>query len=170
MIPSNYYHIYDFLQTDKASILDEVIEYLKQLQAQIRLMSTRNINMPPQMMMPLGMQHQFHQMALMARMAAGMPGSGLGMGMGMMDMANLSRNAVPPPHLIGNSIPVVTPTPPFVPPPPPLFVVRPSIPKTVGDTAVAGTSITAGVTCSTNSVPFSDPYSSFLAQVSSLLA
>ncbi|KAA8541003.1 hypothetical protein F0562_024859 [Nyssa sinensis] len=81
-------------KTDKASMLDEVIEYLKQLQAQVQMLSIRNM---PQMMMPLGMQ-QHIQMSLLARLA-GM-GVGLGMaGMGMLDMNAMARTAaqsIPP--------------------------------------------------------------------------
>ncbi|KAL5191672.1 Protein MAIN-LIKE 1 [Glycine soja] len=62
-------------KTDKASMLDEVINYLKQLQAQIQMMNRTSL---PQMMVPLAMQQQF-QMSMLARMGA----AGLGMGMGM---------------------------------------------------------------------------------------
>ncbi|KAL8547081.1 hypothetical protein ACS0TY_006707 [Phlomoides rotata] len=91
-------------KTDKASMLDEVIEYLKQLQSQIHMMSNAR-NMPPNpMMMPLpalGMQQL--QMSLMARM-----GMGMGMGMGMLDVNNFNRNM---PFMHAAS------TPSFVPPP-----------------------------------------------------
>lgn len=70
------------LQTDKASMLDEVINYLKQLQAQIQMMNRTSL---PQMMVPLAMQQQF-QMSMLARMGA----AGLGMGMGMVNM-NMGR-------------------------------------------------------------------------------
>ncbi|KAK4849469.1 hypothetical protein QYF36_025164 [Acer negundo] len=85
-------------KTDKASMLDEVIEYLKQLQAQIQMMSRMNM---PQMMMPMTMQQL--QMSMMAPM-----GMGMGMGMGVMDM----MNAIARPN-----IPAVSPviTPPFMP-------------------------------------------------------
>ncbi|KAK4350327.1 hypothetical protein RND71_029640 [Anisodus tanguticus] len=76
-------------KTDKASMLNEVIEYLKQLQAQVQLMNSSARNMAPQMMMPLGM-HQHIQMSLLARMGMGV---GLGMGMGMFDMTALARAA-----------------------------------------------------------------------------
>ncbi|KAI3444737.1 hypothetical protein Pfo_001402 [Paulownia fortunei] len=72
--------------TDKASMLDEVIEYLKQLQAQVQMMS--RMNMSP-MMLPLAMQQQL-QMSMMA-------GMGMGMGMGVMDMNTISRAAGMPP-------------------------------------------------------------------------
>ncbi|KAK9102983.1 hypothetical protein Sjap_020237 [Stephania japonica] len=64
-------------RSDKASMLDEVIEYIKQLQAQVQMMNRLNM---PHMMMPLTLQQQL-QMSLMARMSMGM-----GMGMGLMDM------------------------------------------------------------------------------------
>ncbi|XP_050203548.1 transcription factor UNE10 isoform X2 [Mercurialis annua] len=67
-------------KTDKASMLDEVIEYLKQLQAQINMMS--RMNMQP-MMMPMPMQQQL-QMSMLAPMSMGM--NLAGMGMGVMDM------------------------------------------------------------------------------------
>ncbi|XP_044476728.1 transcription factor PIF7-like [Mangifera indica] len=61
-------------KTDKASMLDEVIDYLKTLQAQVQMMMRSNM---PQMMMPLGMQ-QHLQMSMLARMAAaGMGAVGL---------------------------------------------------------------------------------------------
>ncbi|KAI7740614.1 hypothetical protein M8C21_019492 [Ambrosia artemisiifolia] len=69
-------------KTDKASMLDEVIEYLKQLQAQIHMMG--RMNMSP-MMMPMAMQQQL-QMAMMNPMGMGI-GMGMGMGMpGVMDL------------------------------------------------------------------------------------
>ncbi|XP_040938664.1 transcription factor UNE10 isoform X2 [Gossypium hirsutum] len=68
-------------RTDKASMLDEVIEYLKQLQAQVQMMSRMNL---PSMML----QHQL-QMSMMAPM---------GMGMSVMDMNFMGR-----PNIIGIS-------------------------------------------------------------------
>ncbi|CAJ1975337.1 unnamed protein product, partial [Sphenostylis stenocarpa] len=70
-------------KTDKASMLDEVINYLKQLQAQIQMM---NMTSMPQMMVPLAMQQQL-QMSMLARMGAG---AGFGMGMGMMNINNIA--------------------------------------------------------------------------------
>ncbi|KAL8500301.1 hypothetical protein ACS0TY_020049 [Phlomoides rotata] len=69
-------------KTDKASMLEEVIEYLKQLQAQVQMMNM------PSMMLPLAMQQQL-QMSMM----------GMGMGVGVMDMNAINRAAaaaVPP--------------------------------------------------------------------------
>ncbi|XP_042419534.1 transcription factor UNE10-like [Zingiber officinale] len=77
-------------KTDKASMLDEVIEYLKQLQAQIQMMSKFNMMMPmaqaaamPQLQMPVMTAHvpQMPQM---------------GMGLGLMDLASMSRPMPPP--------------------------------------------------------------------------
>ncbi|KAI3449086.1 hypothetical protein Pfo_005751 [Paulownia fortunei] len=74
-------------KTDKASMLDEVIEYLKQLQAQVHMMS--RMNMQP-MMLPLAMQQQL-QISMMA------PAMGMGMGMGVMDINTIGRAAGLPP-------------------------------------------------------------------------
>ncbi|KAI7985316.1 Transcription factor UNE10 [Camellia lanceoleosa] len=118
-------------KTDKASMLDEVIEYLKQLQAQVHMMSSaRNM---PQMMMPLAMQ-QHIQMSLLARM-------GMGVGLG---------GLIHPP-------PVASVAPTFVPPP---FMMPPMIPTR------AQAPPTPDATVSNNSVPFPDPYCTFLAQQS----
>ncbi|WCJ22934.1 basic helix-loop-helix (bHLH) DNA-binding superfamily protein [Euphorbia peplus] len=74
-------------KTDKASMLDEVIEYLKQLQAQIQMMSRMNIQ---PMMLPLAMQQQL-QMSMLNPTAMNM-GMGLGMGMGMgLGMDHMNR-------------------------------------------------------------------------------
>ncbi|KAI3711271.1 hypothetical protein L2E82_41242 [Cichorium intybus] len=71
-------------KTDKASMLDEVIEYVKKLQAHVHMMSKMNM---PSMMMPLAMQQQQQmQMAMMNSM-----GMGMGMG-GMMDMNTICPN------------------------------------------------------------------------------
>nr|WIE96165.1 basic helix-loop-helix transcription factor [Loropetalum chinense var. rubrum] len=84
-------------KTDKASMLDEVIEYLKQLQAQVQMMSRMNM---PTMMLPLAMQQQL-QMSMMTPMTMGM---GIGMGMGVMDMNTMGR-----PNITGMS-PLLHPT------------------------------------------------------------
>lgn len=87
-------------QTDKASILDEVIEYVKQLQAQVQMMSRMSMS---SMMMPMTMQQQL-QMSMMAPM-----GMGVGMGMGMgMDMSTMVRPNIP-------TIPPIFPTAAFMP-------------------------------------------------------
>ncbi|KAL8128494.1 hypothetical protein V2J09_017649 [Rumex salicifolius] len=77
-------------------MLDEVIDYLKQLQAQVQMMSRMSVSpaaaaMNMNMMMPqLAMQQQLH-MSMMAAAAAaaspmGMGMGALGMGMGMTSM------------------------------------------------------------------------------------
>ncbi|KAL5999836.1 hypothetical protein ACLOJK_038123 [Asimina triloba] len=76
-------------KTDKASMLDEVIDYLKQLQAQVQMMA--KMSSTPQMMMPVAMQQQLQlqlQMSMMAQM-----GMSMGMGMGVMDMHSMNRPA-----------------------------------------------------------------------------
>ncbi|KAI3890232.1 hypothetical protein MKX03_035168 [Papaver bracteatum] len=71
-------------KTDKASMLEEVVEYLKRLQAQIHdMMSINNrtttMAMQPQMMMPMALQQQQQHQLQMSLLAASM-GMGLGMG------------------------------------------------------------------------------------------
>lgn len=130
------------MQADKVSILDDVIEHLKQLQAQVQFMSLR-ANLPQQMMMPqlpppqsvLSIQHQQQQhqqqqqqqqfqMSLLATMArVGMGGGG-----------NAAYGGL-------------------VPPPPPLMIP----PMDNRDRTNA------------SSASLTDPYSAFLAQVKSLL-
>ncbi|KAK3406343.1 hypothetical protein EUGRSUZ_K02496 [Eucalyptus grandis] len=72
-------------KTDKASMLDEVIEYLKQLQAQVQMMSLRN-NMPQMILPNLAMQHQQLQMSLLAARTAGV-------GLGMLDVNPMAHTA-----------------------------------------------------------------------------
>ncbi|XP_019229535.1 PREDICTED: transcription factor UNE10-like isoform X2 [Nicotiana attenuata] len=154
-------------KTDKASMLDEVINYLKQLQAQVQLMSSVR-NMAPQMMMPLGM-HQHIQMSLLARMGMGV---GLGMGMGMFDMTALARAAAAPPHQSLTTHPLIhtnpiatTPTNPFI---PSAFAMpaAPAIPSAAQANTVGRvtTAVTPATTTTSNSAPFTDPYSAFLTQ------
>ncbi|KAL2477887.1 Transcription factor UNE10 [Forsythia ovata] len=81
-------------------MLDEVIEYIKQLQAQVQMRS--RMNMSP-MMLPLAMQQQL-QMSLMSPMGM------VGMGMGFMDVNTIGRAGMPP----------------FLPPPPAAFMPVPS--------------------------------------------
>lgn len=59
-------------------MLDEVINYLKQLQAQIQIMNMTNL---PQMMVPLAMQQQLQMSMQLARIGA----------MGMVNMNHLVR-------------------------------------------------------------------------------
>ncbi|XVE54739.1 hypothetical protein DITRI_Ditri03aG0106000 [Diplodiscus trichospermus] len=140
-------------KTDKASMLDEVIEYLKQLQAQVQMLSMRSM---PHMMMPLGMQQQqLLQMSLLARMGMGV---GLGMGMGMLDInsAALARNASQSlPALMHHPSPVTAPNPTFFSPP---FVAPPILPPRTAAAAQPNSNATSA------SVPLPDPYCAFLAQ------
>lgn len=75
-------------KTDKASMLDEAIEYLKMLQVQLQMMSMRTGMTLPPMVVPTGMQQhmQMPQMAGMPSMGMGMGMVQMGLGMGMMDM------------------------------------------------------------------------------------
>lgn len=79
-------------KTDKASMLDEVIDYVKQLQAQVQMMNRMSTAATiPHMMMPAPMQMQQLQMAAMMAQMAQMAQMGMGMGMAMgMDMAPLA--------------------------------------------------------------------------------
>ncbi|KAK4427548.1 Transcription factor PIF3 [Sesamum alatum] len=73
-------------KADKASMLDEAIEYLKTLQLQVQIMSMgAGLCMPP-MMFPTGMQHVHPaHVQHFSPMGVGM-GMGMGFGMGMLDM------------------------------------------------------------------------------------
>ncbi|GMI79408.1 hypothetical protein HRI_001610100 [Hibiscus trionum] len=82
-------------KVDKASMLDEAIEYLKTLQLQVQIMSMRTgLYMPP-MMFPTGMQHM-HAAAHMAHFSPMSVGMGLGMGFGMpFPQTNTAASACP---------------------------------------------------------------------------
>uniref|UniRef100_A0A803L9E7 BHLH domain-containing protein n=1 Tax=Chenopodium quinoa TaxID=63459 RepID=A0A803L9E7_CHEQI len=136
---------------DKASMLDEVIEYLKQLQAQVQMMT--NARFMPQIMMPLGMQQHFHQMSLLARVGMG---AGLGMGMGMLDTTSMGASHPAPQSMPSMIHPtqVGTATSAFV---PPAFVVPQMIPASSQQANPAD----PGTSCS---APLQDPYSTLLAQ------
>ncbi|KAM1679235.1 hypothetical protein ACFX15_038571 [Malus domestica] len=130
-------------KTDKASMLDEVIKYLQQLQAQVQMMhSMRNFmpngHMNMNMMMPLEIQQQqqqhLHQMSLLAHM-------GMGTGTG---------TRIHP-------TPVVAATPPFMPP----FMMPPLMPPHHPPQAKPEPTGT-----NNGSDPLSDPYCSLLAQQS----
>ncbi|KAG4155162.1 hypothetical protein ERO13_D03G095300v2 [Gossypium hirsutum] len=127
-------------KTDKASMLDEVIEYLKQLQTQVEMMSMRN--MAAQMMMQKTRRQL--QMSALARM-------GVGMGIGILD----DNNSLAP-----NPSPVTAPTHTFLPPPPPSFVTPPPmIPTRFAAAAQANSDAS-----SHGSIPSPDPYCTLLAQ------
>ncbi|OVA13505.1 Myc-type [Macleaya cordata] len=92
-------------KVDKASMLDEAIEYLKTLQLQVQIMSMgTGLYMPP-MMLPTGMQrmpgqHLPHFPPMGVGMGMGM-GIGMGFGMGMLDMSSgSSMMQVPPMHSV----------------------------------------------------------------------
>lgn len=89
-------------KTDKASMLDEVIEYLKQLQGQVQMMN--RMNMPAAMMMPMTMQQQFQMQSMMASMGMGLGLVGMGMGITgtCVDVNNIGR---PNPNTIPAAIP-----------------------------------------------------------------
>ncbi|XP_013693603.2 transcription factor UNE10-like [Brassica napus] len=78
-------------KTDKASMLDEVIENLKQLQAHVFMMSRMNM---PSMMLPMAMQQQQQQLQL--NLMSSSMGLGLRMGMpglGLVDLSSMNRAA-----------------------------------------------------------------------------
>ncbi|KAL2600440.1 hypothetical protein GLYMA_10G142600v4 [Glycine max] len=97
-------------KVDKASMLDEAIEYLKTLQLQVQIMSMgAGLYMPP-MMLPAGMQHMHApHMAPFSPMGVGMHmGYGMGYGMGMPDMNGGSSRfpMIQVPQMQGTHIPV----------------------------------------------------------------
>ncbi|PQQ20461.1 transcription factor PIF7 isoform X2 [Prunus yedoensis var. nudiflora] len=161
-------------KTDKASMLDEVIKYLEQLQAQVQMMSSvRNMphmNMNMNMMMPLGMQQQqhLHQMSFLAHMGMGGNvgplglGMGMGMGIGIIDMSNnMARMAAHAHHqslrpLIPHPTPVVAAAPTFIPP----FMVPPLMPRHPPSQAKPDPACTNAL----DRLP--DPYGALLAQQS----
>ncbi|KAK7390213.1 hypothetical protein VNO78_25512 [Psophocarpus tetragonolobus] len=87
-------------KTDKASMLDEVIQYMKQLQAQVQMMNW--MKMYSSMMLPITMQQQLKMSMMMAQM-------GIGMGMNK-DMVMNMNNIMNIPH-----IPRMLHVPPFMP-------------------------------------------------------
>ncbi|XP_039056230.1 transcription factor UNE10-like [Hibiscus syriacus] len=140
-------------KTDKASMLDEVIEYLKQQQAQVQMMSMRSIH--PMMMMHLGLHHQQQQqlqMSVLSRIMGGMGVNhhGLGMGMGLLDInaTSMARNA---------SQSLLHLPPPFTTAAPPLMV--PSGAVAYGAATQANTSGSSNAP-----IPLPDPSWAFLTQ------
>ncbi|KAI3726863.1 hypothetical protein L1987_66669 [Smallanthus sonchifolius] len=122
-------------KTDKASMLDEVIDYLKKLQAHVQIM--KNMSIPPQQMMipvplqlqqqQLQQQQQQLQMSMIARM-----GMGLGLQIGM-----------PPPAQHPFMVPQVM----------------------INPLHIGATSQTIHNHPTTNTTaPYSDPHNAFLAQ------
>lgn len=92
-------------KVDKASMLDEAIEYLKTLQLQVQIMSMGSGFCMPSMMLPAGLQqirasHMPHFPPMGTGMGMGL-GMGVGYGMGMIDMSCSSGYPlipVPPMH------------------------------------------------------------------------
>ncbi|VAH17999.1 unnamed protein product [Triticum turgidum subsp. durum] len=89
-------------KTDKASMLDEVIDHLKQLQATVQMMNRMSSMMMPMAMPQLAQMSVMANMAQMAQMAQ--------MGLGMMNMAGpLAQPAYP-----GLTQPMMQASTPFV--------------------------------------------------------
>lgn len=89
LVPNSY-------KTDKASMLEEAISYIKALKAQIQMMSFRSGAYFSPMLMPHGMQPV--QMAAWPHMGMGMGinmGMGMSPGMGMFDMSMAMAAAAP---------------------------------------------------------------------------
>ena len=83
------------LQTDKASMLDEVIQYMKQLQAQVQMMNW--MKMYTSMMLPITMQQQQQQQQLKMSMMMAQMGMGMGMSKDMvMNMNSMNIPGFPP--------------------------------------------------------------------------
>ncbi|CAN4108301.1 unnamed protein product [Withania somnifera] len=98
-------------KADKASMLDEAIEYLKTLQLQVQIMSMGAGFCVPPMMFPPGVQHMhaaqrphFSPMGLGMGMGMGM---GMGFGMGMLEMNGRSSGCpiFPMPSVQGGHFP-----------------------------------------------------------------
>ncbi|MQM02328.1 hypothetical protein Taro_035097 [Colocasia esculenta] len=87
-------------KVDKASMLDEAIEYLKTLQMQVQFMSMGGGLCMPPMMLPPGVQGMRPpHMAPFSPMAVGMGmGMGLGFGMGVLDMSRPPLMPIPRMH------------------------------------------------------------------------
>ncbi|PHT41448.1 hypothetical protein CQW23_20302, partial [Capsicum baccatum] len=98
-------------KADKASMLDEAIEYLKTLQLQVQIMSMGAGFCVPPMMFPTGVQHMHAaQMPHFSPMGLGMGmgmGMGMGFGMGMLEMNGRSSGCpiFPMPSVQGGHLP-----------------------------------------------------------------
>lgn len=96
-------------KADKASMLDEAIEYLKTLQLQVQIMSMGAGFCVPPMMFPTGVQHMHGaQMPHFSPMSLGMGmGMGMGFGMGMLEMNGRSSGypIYPMPSVQGGHFP-----------------------------------------------------------------
>lgn len=95
-------------KVDKASMLEEAIEYLKALQMQVQIMSMSSSLCMPPVLLPPGMQHMHAPtMAHFSPVGVGMGmGIGFGYGMGMYDMnGSPSCSMIPVPPLHGPQFP-----------------------------------------------------------------
>ncbi|KAK7411373.1 hypothetical protein VNO78_02806 [Psophocarpus tetragonolobus] len=141
-------------KTDKASMLDEVINYLKQLQAQIQVMNMASM---PQMMVPLAMQQQL-QMSMLARMGA----AGLGMGMGLVNMNNIAAQPSGPrslPQLMQQTSTVGSTPPPATAPlfVAPSFIMPPMIQPHINPTPPKPQAVASSATIAP--IPLPHPFS-----------
>ncbi|GAB2287241.1 ATP-dependent DNA helicase pif3 [Dionaea muscipula] len=94
-------------KADKASMLDEAIEYLKTLQLQVQMMSMGAGMFMSPLVLPAGMQHMHRaHVPPFSPMAFGM-GMGMGFGMNMLDM---NGGIMPRPPIQGVHYPVPCPT------------------------------------------------------------
>ncbi|KAG0475919.1 hypothetical protein HPP92_012359 [Vanilla planifolia] len=87
-------------KVDKASMLDEAIEYLKTLQLQVQMMSMGTGICIPPILIPTGMNLQQMHPPLVPRFSPLAMGMGLGFGMGMIDL-----NGFPVPSMHGTQFP-----------------------------------------------------------------
>ncbi|KAJ8748681.1 hypothetical protein K2173_008126 [Erythroxylum novogranatense] len=96
-------------KVDKASVLDEAIEYMKTLQLQVQMLSTGNRLFMPPVMFPSGVQH------LQAQISAQMSEISMRMHMGL--GCSLTPFSALPMHLglSGQRLPIPVPRPPFIP-------------------------------------------------------
>ncbi|GJV58673.1 transcription factor PIF3-like protein isoform X1 [Tanacetum coccineum] len=93
-------------KVDKASMLDEAIEYLKTLQLQVQIMSMGSGLCMPPMMFPGGMHPHFSPMGIGMGMGYGM---GIGMGMEMNQQGHPNMFQFPP-NAQGSRHPLPSPT------------------------------------------------------------
>lgn len=89
-------------KTDKASMLDEAIEYVKMLQAQLQLMSARTGMIVPPVTMPPGMQY----LSVQQRQGSSQMNMGMGVSRGLvMDASRSGVGAFPGPTFLGQPVP-----------------------------------------------------------------
>ncbi|XP_068663714.1 transcription factor PIF3-like isoform X2 [Aristolochia californica] len=109
-------------KVDKASMLDEAIEYLKTLQLQVQIMSMGGGLCMPPMILPTGMppMHMPH-IPCFSPMGVGIGmGMGVGLGMGMLDMGPSNLQRMPGTSqqmfgILGQAFPTPVPHAPFIP-------------------------------------------------------